>query len=243
MQSAPKLLLDVYKEKTKHAVPDDLSQLDFQLRLSDPKQREVLAVSKWFKLPDNKKVLIDYILQTHPNEGLKDFLFHTAPEKTNVFVFGWGYKKGENRASVEMYVQGLERALKNVTTEVWLSYWVHSKDSLERLIKASANAERIVIRNSQLDLENALDLKGPSYKTSYLSLAYCGDSAGDNWGGKPERLGRLLKAIGESSLKSSLCTLNILKCGLKTSKVTEMLKNNGLGHVNVIEENPSPSTG
>eukprot|EP00345_Euplotes_harpa_P017597 CAMPEP_0168343702 /NCGR_PEP_ID=MMETSP0213-20121227/16297_1 /TAXON_ID=151035 /ORGANISM="Euplotes harpa, Strain FSP1.4" /LENGTH=130 /DNA_ID=CAMNT_0008351141 /DNA_START=901 /DNA_END=1293 /DNA_ORIENTATION=- len=121
-----------------------------------------------------KRVFIENIPETHPNSDLQNFLMTSAFKETKVFVFGYsvtGWKSGDvSSTPIEMYVEGLEKALKGVTKEVYLNYWVYSKDSLQTIVKASANAERIIIRISKLDLENELDFSGPAYRTAYFSV-------------------------------------------------------------------------
>ena len=41
---------------------------------------------------------------------------------------------------------------------------MHSKDSLQRIVKAGAEATKFVIRQSKINLDEDLDFSGPDYK-------------------------------------------------------------------------------
>ena len=65
---------------------------------------------------------------------------------------------------IDYYLDGLEVALKGDKQEVIINQWVHSKDSLQRVVKAAAGATKFVIYNSKISLEDDLDFSGPDYK-------------------------------------------------------------------------------
>ena len=132
---------------------------------------------------------------------------------------------------IDYYLDGLDIALKGVTKEVFINYWKYSKQSLERVFKASCNSSRLIIRNSKLDWDNDFDFTGPYYNTTYLSFAYWGDSHGNNWRSNPEKLGRIIKAISLCSMKHSLQTLNVKGCGVGVQKAKEMLSTYGIPNV------------
>ena len=132
---------------------------------------------------------------------------------------------------IDYYLDGLDTALKGTTKEVFTRYWSHSKQSLERVIKASCNASRLMIRCSKLDWDSDFDFSGPEYKNTYLSFGSWGISHGNNWSSNPEKLGRIIKAISLCSMKDSLQTLNVHRCGVSVQKVMEMLSVNGMSNV------------
>ena len=135
---------------------------------------------------------------------------------------------------IDYYLDGLDTAFKGVTKEVFTFCWSHSKLSLERVIKASCNASRIIISCSKLDWDNDFDFSGPHYNTSYLSFLMWGNYHGNNWSTNPEKLGRIIKAISECSMKDSLQTLNVSYCGVTIHKVEEMLFTHGMSNVQSI---------
>ena len=124
---------------------------------------------------------------------------------------------------IDYYLDGLDTALKGATKEVFTYYWIHSKQSLERVFKASSNSSRLIIRLSKLDWDNDFDFSGPNYNTSYLSFRNWGNYIGDNWSANPEKLGRIIKAISLCSMKDSLQTLNVNNCGVSVQKAKELL--------------------
>ena len=178
------------------------------------------------KLPDIKRVFFNYIPET--NADLLHFLKHSAPNKTKIFVFGWNaiglYK-------IDYYLDGLDTALKGVNKEIITYYWIHSKQSLERVFKASYNSSRLVFSCSKLDWDNDFDFSGPEYSTAYLSFDRWGNIHGNNWSSNPEKLGRIIKAISLCSMKNSLQTLNVYYCGVTKQKVEEMLSASGMNNV------------
>ena len=178
------------------------------------------------KLPDIKRVCFEYIPET--NADLFHFLKHSAPNKTKIFVFA-GNMIVLNK--IDYYLDGLDTALKGVTKEVYTYCWIHSKQSLERVIKASSNSSRLIIFNSKLDWDNDFDFSGPKFKTNYLSFDGWGNNHDNNWRSNPEKLGRIINAISLCSMKDSLQTLNVRNCGVGVQKVKELLSTHGMANV------------
>ena len=111
-----------------------------------------------------------------------------------------------------------------------------SKKAFETTMKASANCDRIVFCLCQIDLSSDIDLSGPEYRTTYLSLWRIGDQKENDWKNHPERLKRVIKAISLCSLKDSLKTLNVRKSDVAVKTVQEMLKEFKLDGIQVIED-------
>ena len=162
------------------------------------------------------------------NANLLHFFKHSAPNKTKIFAFGWSMGA---LTKIDYYLDGLDTALKGVTKEIFIRYWNHSKQSLERVFKASFNSSRLIIKNSKLDWDNDFDFSGPHYKTTYLSFGNWGINHDNNWSSNPEKLGRIIRAISLSSMKDSLQTLNVWSCGVSVQKVKEMLSTHGMPNV------------
>ena len=155
------------------------------------------------------------------------FLKYSAPNKTKIFVFG--YYNTLNK--IDYYLDGLDTALKGATKEVFTEFWIHSKQSLERVFGASCNSSRLIIRWSKLDWDNDFNFSGPHYNNTYLSFCDWGNNHGNNWSANPEKLGRIIKAISLCSMKDSLQTLNVNGCGVSVQKTKEMLSANGMSNV------------
>ena len=121
------------------------------------------------------------------------------------------------------------------TKEVFISFFKLSNSSLEKIIKAACNSDRIVFSWCSLELDSDIDISGPDYKTTYLSLRW--NKYYSNWSSSPSRLKRMLKAISLCSLNTSLQTLDVYGWELEVSKVEKMLKEFSLEHVKVVKEN------
>ena len=132
---------------------------------------------------------------------------------------------------IDYYLNGLDTALRGATKEVFIHYWNYSKQSLERVIKASSNSSRLIINFSKFDWDNDFDFSGPHYKTTYLSFSGWGTSHGNSWSANPEKLGRIIKAISLCSMKDSLQTLNVYRCGVSVQKANELLSTHGMTNV------------
>ena len=118
--------------------------------------------------------------------------------------------------------------------EVFISCFKLSNSSLEKVIKAGCNSDRIVFWGCSLDFDSDIEISGPDYKTTYLSFRLTGKYS--NWNSNPSRLKKILKAISLSSLNTSLQTIDVETWGLEVSKVEEMLKEFNLEHVKVVQE-------
>ena len=199
--------------------------------ISELKLIHIYQILFVLRLPNKKSVSFGNIPET--NSDLLHFLKHSAPNKTKIFVFGWGHNSAVTK--IDYYLDGLDTALKGVTNEVYTDYWIHSKQSLERVFKASWNSSRLIIEHSKLDWDNEFDFSGPQYNTTYLSFYAWGNNYGNNWGANPEKLGRIIKAISMSSMKKSLQTLNVDDCGVSDQKVKEMLSTHGMPNVQLCK--------
>ena len=111
-------------------------------------------------MPAIRRLFFDYC-DTY-NSDLLEFLKYSPPASTKLLTFGQNYKT--DYQPIEYYVDGLEVALKAVTQEVWMGDWTVSKDSLQRLVKASSGVNKLVFYCSKMDLDSDLDFSGPDYK-------------------------------------------------------------------------------
>ena len=121
-------------------------------------------------------------------------------------------------------------------------YCIHTKESLERSVKASCNAERIHIRWSKIELDAEFDFSGPNYKASYLSFAYWG-SYSDTWDGwteSPSRFEKIVKAISKCRLKDTLKVFNMKSIGITSDAVRKIFSDHGMTTISIIDEDPMP---
>ena len=164
------------------------------------------------------------------------FLEHASPLKTKSFVFAGA----ENKPEIDFYLDGLSKALPAASTEVYIWDFNFSNLAFDRIVKASANSKRIIVRSSSIDCSCNFDFGGYNYNTEYFGLLDCGDKVGDNWSSYPSKLEQIIYAISDSSMKKSLKTLNVYNCGVKAKTIEKLLKQYKFKSVTVIEEYIDP---
>ena len=193
--------------------------------------RFILAKIIVFRLPDISLVLLEYVPEADSDVIL--FLKHLCPLNPREFVFNW---YASARYKIDYYLDAFEKAVKHMTGDVKLNFWIHSRNSLERVVKASANSTRLIIRFSKIDWDQDFDFKGPVYNIKYFGLPWWGDQSEDGWSSAPDKLRRIIKSISESSMKETLETINVHQWGVSVEKVKDFLKLYELNKVKVVEE-------
>ena len=199
----------------------------FKLRLPDIKRIQI------YYLSDSDTDLVDSFFNSTPSH-LKNFnIQHNAPGGTPI--------------KYRFDINSLSKAVAAVTKEVFISCFEFSAADLQQLIRAACNAERIVFHWCSVHCSSALDFGATiEYKTNYLSFDYWG-STNDrdlttDWKDDPSCFSNIVDAISSSGLKSSLTKLGIYENQtLKKQKVEELLNENGMGHIEVVEEKSIPS--
>ena len=155
-----KSFTEIYKTKTGKAISDKFEDIEFSLSLDKDSHKQVLSVAKLFRLPPIRKLSFDY--WDKPNPDLLEFLKNSSPSSTKIFTFGW--RANTLYKPIDFYLDGLDVALKGVTQEVFMRWWTHSKESLQRVIRAGAKTTKFVIRFSKMNLDSELDFSGADYK-------------------------------------------------------------------------------
>jgi hypothetical protein len=84
--------------------------------------------------------------------------------------------------------------------------------------------------------EQEFDFGGPDYKTSFLSLTYCGNSSHNSWGSHEHRFENIVKGIKNCGLKDSLKTIDVYNCEIGKAKASEILSKHGLGAITVVDD-------
>ena len=192
-------------------------------------------MDKWklLRLPNCRKVRIGSMIEVKQDVLL--FLAYGFPDQTKLFqfnVFG-DYKL----LKIDSAIDQLEQSISKVQKEVAINYCDLTKKQFERLFKASYKTSRVIFSWSKIDLSSDLDLEGPEYSISYLGFNQTGEEHGNNWKNQPEKFERLIKAISMTSMKSSIETINIFKCGLNIEEVKTIFSNYDMESVNVIDKN------
>ena len=86
----------------------------------------------------------------------------------------------------------------------------------------------------KFDFDSELDFSGPELAVEFIGF-YCCRCQGNSWNTKPERFGRLVKAIAASGLKDSLNTIDVTQSShLTVDQVKSFLRDNKIEHINVL---------
>ena len=173
------------------------------------------------------------MIEVKPDVAL--FLTYGFPDEVKIFqfnVFG-DYKL----LKIDTSIDQLEQAVSKVEKEVAINYCDLKKEQFERLFKASNKSSRVIFSWCKLDFANDLDLDGPEYSINYIGFNQTGEEHGNNWKNQPEKFERFIKSISSTSLKSSLETINVFKCGLSSEEVQSILQTYGMNSTTVINKN------
>ncbi|CAI2387139.1 unnamed protein product [Moneuplotes crassus] len=212
------LTLDMTQQKSKEIITN-MNMLTYHL---EPKSR--LRISK---VKNGDQSLNKFITNSHPS-SLKLFSFNHPSAGS-----------GEGQAiKAKFYIQGLCRLLRRVTQEVYLHSLILNSEELSSVVRASASAQRLVIRSSKISTSSALDFSTEEQsRIQYLSFQDSGSAIWQNmeWATYPERFEPIIVAIKNSSIKDSLETINIHGCGISVNQTTELLFKHELAHIRVVQ--------
>ena len=192
------------------------------------------------KLPNFKRLVINNILEN--DSDLASFLSNSVPNKLDLFWLNNTYISDEISIKIDFYIDSLWEAIKGVSKEIYIENLEVGEKDLEKIIKASCNWERLVIRWSDILCSSALDFSTDSdYKTKSLSFYNWGNSdRKSSWLTDSSLFENIVEGIGKSGLKDSLQTVDIEGCGLDKSKVQEMFTKHGMTNVSVVEDGEYP---
>ena len=193
------------------------------------------------RLPNIKRLVIKKISES--NSDLASFLSNTFPNKLDLFWMNHSYISGTT-TKIDFYIDSLWEAIKGVSKEIYIEYLEVGEKDLEKIVKASCNWERLVIRYSDVLCSSALDFSTDSdYKTKSLSFYNWGHSPRkSSWMSDSSLFENIVEGIGKSGLKQSLQTVDIEGCKLDNSKVQEMFTKHGMTNVSVVEDGKDPMT-
>jgi hypothetical protein len=184
-------------------------------------------------LPDIKRVRIQY-MNNDSDASVRDFLDSCLPDSLQSLTINY-YTSTRIKAS--FYLPSIQTAFKKTTKENYICYFDCSKEEFEEIVKASHNTDRLVMNGLKMDSEQEFDFGGPDYKTSFLSLMYCGHSSyGNSWGSHEHRFENIVKGIKNCGLKDSLKTIDVYECEIGKAKASEILSKHGLGAITVVDD-------
>ena len=193
------------------------------------------------KIPDIKRLVINKI--SNSDSDLASFLCNSFPSKIDFFWLNHSYIGG-TPTKIDFYIDILWEAIKGVPKEIYIVNFIVGEKDLEKIVKASCNWERLVIRFSDILCSSALDFSTDSdYKTKSLSFYNWGnDYLKSSWMADSSLFENIVEGIGKSGLKDSLQTVDIQGCKLDKSKVQEMFTKHGMTNVSVVEIGNDPMT-
>ena len=95
-----------------------------------------------------------------------------------------------------------------------------------------------ILRFSKIELDTDFDFIGPDYKTTYLSLSWCGSypDVGDQWIEHLTRLEKIIKAVSNCKLKDTMTTLKMHQTKVGEDIVGEILTKYDMDDMNIIYE-------
>ena len=216
-----------------------MDSLVFEFDLSNDKDKSLLKeISEVkIKLPNIKRLVINKISDS--NSDLASFLSNSVPDKLDLFWMNHPYISSTISTKIDFYIDSLCEAIKGVSKEIYIVNLIVGEKDLEKIVKASCNWERLVIRFSDILCSSALDFSIDSdYKTKSLSFYNWGynDSRKSSWLTDSSLFENIVEGIGKSGLKQSLQTVDIYGCKLDKSKVQEMFTKHGMTNVSVVED-------
>ena len=215
-----------------------MQNLVFEFDLSNDKDKSLFKnISEVkMKLPNIKRLVINKISES--DSDLKSFLSNSVPNKLDLFWMNNSYIDGKNPTKIDFYIDSLCEAIKGVSKEIYIVNLIVGEKDLEKIVKASWNWERLVIRYSDILCSSALDFSTDSdYKTKSLSFyTWGGDYRKSSWLTDSSLFENIVEGIGKSGLKQSLQTVDIKGCQLDKSKVQEMFTKHGMTNVSVVED-------
>ena len=125
----------------------------------------------------------------------------------------------DESVKADFYIDSLCNTFRTVTREVYIEWLELTASDLERIVKASSNSEKLVIKYCSVICSTALDFAiATKYKTKFMSF--------DNWTGfssdtkfdimsNPTFFESIGEAIKNSGLKDSLQYVEIDGCKLE----------------------------
>ena len=139
-----------------------------------------------------------------------------------------------NKVRIDYFKEGLQSLLSDVSDLVFIQYMTLSTEDLEIILKASSNSNEIWFNHSKFILNRQPDFSGAQYKTSiihFTSQGYYDLSLS----GRVNLL-MVIKAIGDSSLKSSLKYFYYTNHEMNSNEVKAQFQVYNMSDINVYQQ-------
>ena len=160
------------------------------------------------KLPNLLKIKL--IFYSKESSTIKKFLSECMPDQLEVFVFRFN-PVSPHTTDILPYMASLCKCLSGVTQQVYFySVDFNSSHTLSKIVKASHNAESVIIRRGKVLTDDEWDFwNDNNYKTKTLSFSTGDVSSICEWKNHSKRWINIVKGISNCGLKNALQIVGI----------------------------------
>ena len=133
------------------------------------KEEEDLTLIKVLdqRLPIIKVIRIFNI--SNDSESLKTFMMNSFPISVEQFWFNFAKDNTLIDLQIDEYIPSLASAISRVTKEVYIRYWVFTKESLEEIIKSWAHIDKLHLWNCEFQKFDDLgDYESEHFETNEM---------------------------------------------------------------------------
>lgn len=157
---------------------------------------------------------------------VKQFLKSNLPETIKKLHLSASMDAEETKdKSIGLY--DLENCLLKVTDELKLCNLSLSKNDLELLLKHSAHLKKLKLVFCQLSISESINISTITKSNlTHLELIGCREESHE-WGDGEELAKNMINGIANSSLKDSLTSLSMIKCGVDEETLRSIAASNG----------------
>ena len=112
--------------------------------MSDVKQKSLLTDfgSSKLRLPNIRRIKIDNI--SDGNKELNSFFQNWVPSKIDLLSVNY-YSNTLTGIKMGFYIDSISKAMKSVSTEIYLRCFEIKESELEQIIKSASNWERLIL--------------------------------------------------------------------------------------------------
>lgn len=172
-------------------------------------------------IPKNMKIL----------KVLLNFMFNYFPQQVNDFTLNFY----SDLSGIEDFMPALSEISQRVTRKFYLHNFEISKGELQIIVQNFSKVDTLCFSNCKIDLSSVPKFDPLwTYKIRTLNLFRWGDDFRGRWAGDLQGFKNLVKGIGESKVREKLEKVFILWWGVKEGEEVEVMRENGMGDVQVV---------
>ena len=199
-----------------------------------------LVASK-LKLPNLKGLSVGYIGEK--NKIVRDFFENSIPNKLKNISMNMD-TNNSIVTNISFYLKSFCKAIRSVEETVNISLFDICESELSHIVKSSYKSNSLVFSSCYIHCSKKLDFS-ISEKYNIKCLTFKGWGKGESswlysrwsdWIKYPSLFQKIVSAIANCELKSSLQKVDISKSSLSKIEVQKMFDDNGMSHVDVIDE-------